>query len=299
MRIAVTGARGFIGTELLDSLLNNGNVEVTALTRGSTIGGASSACNWITTDYSLGSLSEALKGVDVVIHLAGVRGTTDDPSDYSDNIETTENILKAMSLVGTKRIVFASTISVYNDEKLIPWTEDAPLKGRTAYGESKIICEKLVQKFSAKYDFSYAIARIAQVIGEGEKRRGMMNVFLDTAREQGTLKVMGKSVAKRQYVYVKDLAEVLTILSVGNESYDARENLMVNVGMAEAYTNLRIAEIVNKVYGNESKIDYEDSYPETARSSFMDVSRLKKKLNYEALDMENALKNLATLNQIM
>ena len=98
-------------------------------------------------------------------------------------------------------------MSVYNDDSLMPWTEDAPLKGRSCYGDSKANCERTIREYAEKHDITYGIARIAQVLGEGEKRRGMMNVFLDTARDHGTIKVMGKSVLKKQYIFVKDLVD--------------------------------------------------------------------------------------------
>jgi UDP-glucose 4-epimerase len=136
---------------------------------------------------------------------------------------------------------------------------------------------------------TYGIARIAQVLGEGEKRRGMMNVFLDTARDRGTIKVMGRSVLKKQYIYVKDLVEVLTILALGNENYSADSNIIVNIGMPEAYSNLEVAQIVNDVYGNPTPIDYDDSYPEKGRPFHMDISRLRNEIGYEPLNMKEAI----------
>ena len=178
---------------------------------------------------------------------------------------------------------------VYNDDSLMPWTEDAPLKGRSCYGDSKANCERIIREYAGKHDITYGIARIAQVLGEGEKRRGMMNVFLDTARDHGTIKVMGRSVLKKQYIYVKDLVEVLTILALGDENYSADSNMIVNVGMPEAYSNLEVAQIVNEVYGNPAPIDYDDSYPEKGRPFHMDISRLRKELGYEPLDMREAV----------
>ena len=302
MNIAVTGASGFIGMELLAVLNKRNDVTVTALTRDASSYEDSDRCVWRSTDYSEDSLTEIFAGsgctssaCDAVIHLAGVRGTENDPEKFAVNVSMTENILKAMAASGVKRIVFASTMSVYNDDSLMPWAEDVPLKGRSCYGDSKADCEDLIKRYAAAQSddanasLTYGIARIAQVLGEGEKRRGMMNVFLDTARDHGTIKVMGKSINKKQYIYVKDLVNVLTVLACGNEHFKADENIIVNVGMHDAYTNLEVAQTVNKVFGNMTPIDYDDSYPEKGRPFHMDITRLKGKLGYEPLDMESAL----------
>lgn len=289
MKIAVTGASGFIGTELLALLNKREDVSVIALTRDTSGHGDSERCEWRSTGYSFEGLVSALEGADVVIHLAGVRGTENDPEKFLINEVMTDCIVQAMCRCHVKRIVFASTMSVYNDDDLMPWTEDAPLKGRSCYGDSKANCERTIREYAQKHDFTYGIARIAQVLGEGEKRRGMMNVFLDTARDHGTIKVMGKSVLKKQYIYVKDLVKVLAILALGNEQYQADSNIIVNVGMPEAYSNLEVAETVNEVYGNPAPIDYDDSYPEKGRPFHMDISRLRNELGYEPLDMRGAV----------
>ena len=284
----MTGASGFIGTELLSGLKKRKGIKVTAITRGGSARADSPFCTWKETDWSVKSLAVALEGADAVIHLAGVRGTGSDPAEYAVNTEMTRNLLEAMAEAGTKRIVFASTISVYDDENGIPWKEDSALKGRTMYGESKIKCEGLIHEYAADHGFTYGIVRIAQVLGEGEKRRGMMNVFIDTAASGGALKVIGKSEAKRQYIYVKDLAEILAALAAGSDAVDAGKDTIVNAGMPEAYTNLEIAGIVNRVYGNTTTIEYDDSSPETIKPSYMDTSKLKK-LGFMPLDMEEAL----------
>jgi len=292
MKIAVTGANGFIGTELIRALTDKKDVEVIALTRGATDHTDTSFCVWKTTDYTIESLAAVLKGADVVIHSAGVRGTSSDPDDYIVNEVMTETILRAMAIAGVRRMVFASSISVYDDEKLLPWREDAVIKGRTAYGDSKIRCEKLIADYAKTCGFSYAIARIAQVTGLGERRRGIMNVFIDTAREHGTLNVIGKSVARRQFIYVKDLVEILITLATGSEGCDPKENQIVNVGMREAYTNLELAEIVNRVFENPAPIEYRDSSPETTRSSYMDTDRLLELTGYTPRDMEQTLMDI-------
>lgn len=289
MKIAVTGASGFIGSELLALLNKRKDVSVIALTRDTAGHEDSERCEWRSTGYSFESLVSALDGADIIIHLAGVRGTENDPVKFLINEVMTDRIVQAMWRCHAKRIVFASTMSVYNDDSLMPWTEDAPLRGRSCYGDSKANSERAIREYAETHDITYGIARIAQVIGEGEKRRGMMNVFLDTAAEHGTIKVMGKSVNKKQYIYVKDLVEVLAILALGNDHYSADSNIIVNVGMTDAYSNLEVAQIVNEVYGNQTPIDYDDSYPEKGRPFHMDTGRLRNELGYEPLDMKEAV----------
>lgn len=298
MKIAVTGASGFIGKELLDALGKTENVDAVAISRAGTVFSSSEygEAEWRNSDYTVESLAEVLADTDCVIHLAGVRGTENAPERFAVNETITESLLKASALCGVKRIVFASTVSVYDDEKLIPWREDAPLKGRTAYGDSKISCEKLIEEYSGKHSYTYGIARIAQVIGEGEKRRGMMNVFIDTAREHGTIKVLGKSVSKRQYIFINDLINILTILAIGNNHYKADNNTVLNVGMEKAYSNYDIAGIVNMVYKNPTPICYEDDYPESNRGFCMDVNKLKEELQYVPLDMEEAISELKEMH---
>lgn len=301
-KVAVTGASGFIGTEVLHRLEDRNNIEIIALTRS--FADKHDKYEWRSTDYSYESLCSALEGADAIIHLAGVRGTTSNPDDYIINEKITGNILSAMSADKISRIIFASTISVYDDENLIPWTEGAPLRGRTAYGNSKVVCERLIREYSDKSGIEYAIVRIAQVLGEGERRRGMMNVFLDTAAAGGQLRVIGESRAKRQYIYIRDLADILVALSdikYDKETDGNNENkqkvgaglaLTLNAGMPSAYSNLEIAEIVNRIYENTTPIDYDDSIHETIRSSWMDISRLRDVLRTEPMDMESAIKDM-------
>lgn len=288
MRIAITGASGFIGRELLNEI-GKTDTNVVALTRDASDCTGSEKLIWRETDYSKESLELALQDVEVIVHLAGVRGTTTNREDYVINETITENILKAMVTCKVSRIVFASTISVYNDVSTIPWKEDSKLEARTMYGESKIACEKMIVDYAQKNGFVYSILRIAQVIGLGEKRRGMMNVFIDTAKAGGELKVIGKSVAKRQYVYVEDLVKAMKILAMQIE----RGNQIFNVGMIKSYTNLEIAKIVNEVFENITPINYDDSQPETIKSSCMNTEKIREEFNIEFRDMKKAVSKLA------
>lgn len=285
MKIAITGASGFIGTELLEQL--NNKYEIVALTRG-VAPALPFNCEWRQTDYSYESLCDVISDADALVHLAAVRGTTSNRNDYVINETITENILKAMAKCGVGRIIFASTISVYDDVNTIPWFEDGKLEARTMYGDSKIACETLIKNYSKEYKFDYSIVRIAQVLGLGEKRRGMMNVFIDTAAAGGEITVIGKSIAKRQYIYVKDLVAIVEKLINLNKG----ESVIVNAGMPNAYSNYEIARIINKVYSNKTPINYDDSQAETIKSSCMNINKLINVIGYTPMDMTEAITEL-------
>lgn len=286
MKIAVTGASGFIGREILKELKEREHVVIHALTRRKTEEDETNLF-WKETDYSTDSLTEAMKGCDAVIHLAAIRGTTGSIADYHENEILTERVLLAMKQAEVKRIVFASSIAVYSDTASIPWTDTQALTPKTLYGITKASCEYLCEYYCRLHNSHYTILRIAQVLGAGEKRKGMMNVFLDTAKAKGKIKVIGKSEAKRQYIYVKDLAKVFAEAALETNEQDA----VYPVGMKDAFTNLEIARYVNAVLDNETPILYEDAFPETIEPSCMEVSKTEEHFHITFRNMEQALED--------
>lgn len=331
MKVVVTGASGFVGKSVLEVLSNSGDYEILALSRRDITkdflihekknSGSDSSkkvientdnvfakkCKWITTDYSLESLRDIFNGVSVVVHLAGTKGTKTEMSDYDGDIEMTENILQVMVECHVSKIIYASSRLVYGNPENIPWHEDSPLEPNLPYGKCKVICENLCKKYSEKYGFSYTILRIAQVLGIGEGTKTMINVFQDLARAGQELKVIGKSVAKRQYIYVKDVAKIVEKITSlqndlecdkklqkneernGQEKNICSNSQILNIGMPKAYSNYEIAEIINEVFENKTPINYDDSQPETIVSSIMDISFLQKELEYTPENMKEAL----------
>lgn len=275
MKIAVTGANGFVGRSVAKKLIECG-IDVISVSRKS-------------TDYSVESLGKILRGADKVIHLAAVRGGDGSMSDYRDNERITENLLSAMTLGDADRIIYASSRMVYSGEDAIPWKETDIPAPNSLYGISKLEGENLCSYYSRKHGFGSTSIRIAQVMGTGDAVRNMMNVFLEKASRGEQLKVIGASRAKRQYIYVKDLAEVICRLAV--DSSAAAGNIgqdVFNAGMEQAYTNLEIAKAFSEVFGLPTP-EYDDSKPETITPSIMDVSRMIEQTGFRPRDMRASL----------
>lgn len=282
MKIAITGASGFIAQELISKLNTIDHIDIIKLST------STKENDFVYTDYSIDNLIKVLEGVDTIVHLAAVRGTQGSITDYHINEIITENILIAMHYVNVKHIILASSIAVYSETKTIPWNEDMVLSPKSLYGISKASCEYLCMLYSKKFRYKYSILRIAQVLGLGEKNKGMMNLFIEQALRRQELIVYGKSIAKRQYIYIKDLVNAIcnciTDSSISSDIY--------NIGMQNAYSNLEIAQIVNKVFNNEGNIHYIDNKSENIETSLMSVEKAKEKIAFKPLDLQMSLTDI-------
>lgn len=270
MRVAIIGGTGFIGREVVNKLLQNG-LDVGVFSRNKN----GHKPNHYQTDYSCEALCNQLKRFDSVIHLAAVRGTNGKLADFHINETILENLLVACVKNNIKNVCFASSISVYSETDKIPWDEETVPYPKTFYGISKLACEYLGYLYSRKYGISFKALRIGQVLGEGEVKGYMMNTFIDNAFSKKTLNVKGKSIAKREFVYVKDVAEAF---------YKALMNTKVsgafNIGSGVAYTNLEIAKIINNVFDNVGNIKYNDDFDEGIESSLMSIKKAEAVLGF-------------------
>ena len=116
----------------------------------------------------------------------------------------------------------------------------------------------------------------------------MINVFMEQAVHKEQIHVIGRSVAKRQFIYVKDVAGILYDSAVLDHG-----SVIINAGMDQAYSNLEIAELVNTVFHNEVPTDYDDSSDEKIEASAMCTDKCRYLLGYECLSMEKALGDIA------
>lgn len=288
-RIVVTGASGVIGDAMLEKAAGRDDIEILALSRSADLPESTGNISWACTDYSEESLMPLLDGADAVVHLAGIKGIKKELSDYDEDMQMTENLLKAAASNRAECFVYASSRIVYGDPEKVPWAEDTVPDPRSAYGKNKLRCEQLCREYSDKYGLRVVIVRIAQVLSEKDHMRNMVNVFRDLAEKKQQLTVIGRSAARRQYIYSRDLAEVIYRLV----SMDGSGCSVVNAGMEGAYTNLEIAEAFVRAYGIPEPVRYDDSAPETITPSYMDVSRMKALTGVIPGEMDEVLADMA------
>jgi UDP-glucose 4-epimerase len=216
MRVLVTGAAGFIGSNLVDRLLEAG-YEVTGLDNFSTglpefLDAANRSARFRFHRADLldpESIRPALEGAELVFHLAAnadVRFGPEHPrKDLEQNTIATANLLEAMRSAGVRRIAFSSTGSVYGEAKVIPTPEDAPFPVQTSlYGASKLAAEGLIEAYAEAFGFTAHIFRFVSILGERYKHGHVLDFYRQLRAHPDRLTVLGNGRQKKSYLYVQD-----------------------------------------------------------------------------------------------
>jgi UDP-glucose 4-epimerase len=222
-KACITGGAGFIGSTLADRLAAD-QVEVvvvddfrtgrrefvaellerpgTRLVEGDVL------------DQAL--LEEAFTGCDWVFHLqanADVREGLEHPRrDLEQNTVATSTVLEAMRAVGTTRIAFSSTGSVYGEPEIFPTPEDAPFPLQTSlYAASKLAAEGMIGAYAHGYGFTGLIFRFVSILGERYTHGHVFDFYRALQRDATRLRVLGDGRQEKSYLYVQDcVAAMLT-----------------------------------------------------------------------------------------
>ncbi|HEY3840048.1 MAG TPA: NAD-dependent epimerase/dehydratase family protein [Bryobacteraceae bacterium] len=241
MNILVTGAAGFIGSNLVDYLLALDH-NVTGIDNLSSGNLAFLDQAWPHFRFRLVQadlLSDRkwqryFKSVDLVIHLAAnadVRFGPQYPSrDLEQNTVATQRVLEAARTHGVKRIAFASTGSVYGEAQVIPTPENAPFPVQTSlYGASKLAAEGLVTAYAEAFGMQAHIFRFVSILGERYTHGHVFDFYKQLRDHPGQLQVLGDGTARKSYLYVKDC--IRAIMTAVEKSTD-RINIF-NLGTDE------------------------------------------------------------------
>jgi UDP-glucose 4-epimerase len=241
LRVSVTGAAGFIGSNMVDRLLDAGHSVVgfdnmsTGQKRFLEAALAHPHFTFHQADLlDRNSLSRAMEGAELVIHFAAnadVRfGTMHPRKDLDQNTIATWNVLEAMREHGCKRLVFSSTGSVYGEPEIFPTPETCPFPVQTSlYGASKLAAEGLIQAYCEGFGIQAYIFRFVSILGERYSHGHVFDFWQQLSEHPGHLHVMGNGRQKKSYLYVQDCIDaILTAL----ERADGKINIF-NLGTDE------------------------------------------------------------------
>jgi UDP-glucose 4-epimerase len=253
MSVLITGGAGFIGSHLVDYLMEK-EIPVRIFDNLST-GSKANVDKWMghdNFDFVKGNLLEpselrtALQGCNEVYHFAAnpeVRSwLASSEEHFRHNIEGTFNLLNAIRDYGcVDLLVFSSTSTVYGEAELVPIPEIyAPLKPISNYGASKLAAEALICSNASMYGFRSVIFRLANIVGP-RSNHGVIYDFVQKLRnDRSKLEVLGDGTQSKSYLYVDDCIDGMIY---GAKASDEKVEIL-NIGSEDRVSVLEIAEIV-------------------------------------------------------
>ncbi len=223
MKYFITGCSGFIGSNLVDRLLSEGNevVGIDNLSTGRVRFLESAQKNkkftFINQDLKeTDELPELIKGSDAVFHLsanADVRFGTSHPSkDLEQNTLVTFKVLESMRKANVKKIIFSSTGSVYGEAKVFPTPEEAPFPIQTSlYGASKSACEGLITAYSEGFEFQSYIFRFVSILGQRYSHGHVFDFYKKLMKNNNELEVLGNGKQRKSYLHIEDCIDAILI----------------------------------------------------------------------------------------
>lgn len=281
----VTGGAGFIGSHIVEELLNLGveTVSIDNYQTGDKRNLATFKKNKLfkevdcdVTDYP--SLKKQFKGVDIVFHEAASKKTIclkDPRRDLEINAKGTFNLLELSRDFGVKKFVHASSGSVYGEAKIFPQKEDHPLDPVSYYGVSKLAGERYVDVFNHLYGLDTTVLRYFHVYGtrqESSDYGGVIAIFNRRLMKGEPPIIFGDGTQQRSFTYVKDVVKANLLVAQKKEAKGEVYNCASGINI----TINEMAKMVLKEYGSGLKPIYKDWTPGDIKVFNIDNSKIKK-----------------------
>ncbi len=276
--VLITGAGGFIGSHLAEALVRTG-----ARTRAMVHYNSAGRRGWLDESdlkddmeiiagdiREVDSVRAAIKGVDVVFHLAALIAipySYVSPSSYvSTNILGTLNILQESLHSGVSRVVHTSTSEVYGTARQIPISEEHPLQGQSPYSATKIGADKLAESFHKSFGLPVSIVRPFNTYGPRQSARAIIPTIMTQALANEPIRV-GNIAPTRDFNYVEDTVRGFK----SNAASEKAIGRVINLGTGTEISIGDLARTICSLVGRECQIIQEE---QRIRPSGSEVDRL-------------------------
>ena len=299
MRAVVTGGAGFIGSNLVRGLLERGD-DVRVLDNFSTGNRANLA--GLDVEIVEGELRSyervhnAVRGREVVYHLGALgsvpRSVQDPLTSSAVNVEGTLNVLLAARDEGVRRVVFASSSSVYGAQTKLPVDESLPTDPISPYGVAKLAAERYCVSFSRVYEsFETVVLRYFNVFGPRQspfsQYAAMVPLFITAIAAGEQVTIFGDGEQSRDFTYVANVVDA-TMRAADAQGANGR---IFNVAAGSPASVNDVAAAIGRIVGKPVEQTYAPPRPGDIRNSWADVSAAREVLGYApSVPLEDGLR---------
>ena len=296
MNILITGGAGFIGSHLSERLLEDSANEVTVIDnfddyyprelKEANIKDFIDNNNYTFYEADINS-SDKLKRIfadnsfDIVIHIAakvGVRNSIKNPISYAQtNIIGTLNLLECMKEYDVKKIIFASSSSVYGNSESDTFSEDLDIsKPISPYAATKSSCEQFLYTYSHLYGINVVALRFFTVYGPKQRPDLAINKFVRCIKEDKPVTIYGNGDNVRSYTYISDIIDGI----MAAIKYDKSAFEIINLGGITTVSVNEMVETIEKVLGKKAMKEYLPMQAGDVNKTVCDITKAQKLLEY-------------------
>ncbi|MCK6543668.1 GDP-mannose 4,6-dehydratase [bacterium] len=294
-KILVTGCAGFIGSHVTDALLKAGH-EVVGLDnfdhfydpaikeKNLTNAIQSPGFRLLRGDILDADLMSRIfseSKLDLVIHLAaraGVRPSIQDPKIYQKvNVEGTMNILEAMRAHNVKKLLLASSSSVYGNNEKVPYHEtDNVDHAISPYAATKKACEVLAYTYHHLFGIDAFCLRFFTVYGPRQRPEMAIHLFTRLIDEGKPITLFGDGQTFRDYTYVDDIVHGIMQCIDGLRGYE-----ILNLGESQTISLIDLVNTIEKALGKKAQIRWMPNQPGDVQKTYADISKAKRLIGYK------------------
>lgn len=308
MKIVVTGGAGFIGSHLIDRLLEKGNEIINIDNfdpfydediKRDNIRNHFEYENYIFRKVDIRNKEELEVAIpadtDAIVHLAakaGVRPSIQDPISYQEvNVTGTQNMLEVARKKSISKFVFASSSSVYGKNPNVPWKEDdAVLQPISPYASTKVSGELLGHVYSHLYNIQFTALRFFTVYGPRQRPDLAIHKFTKIMEEGNEITLFGDGSTRRDYTYIDDIINgIISAINYNDSSYE-----IVNLGNNETVELLELVEAIEEASGYKAIKKFGPEQPGDVKQTWADVTKANKLFGYKSeYSLDKGLKEFA------
>lgn len=287
MKALVVGGNGFIGSHLVDGLLERGWEVVVLDINERRYEQMPRQIHFIRGDLSQSFLvRESLTGVDTVFYLAWATiheiSNQDPAADVHANLIPAIHLLEACRQAEVRRIIFTSSGgTVYGPAQELPIRESHPQNAVTGYGITKLAVEKYLQMFKHLYGLDYAILRPSVPYGPRQNplaKQGAVAVFLYRAAHGLPITIWGDGSVTRDYFYISDLVSALLACA----ERDLEQHHIFNIGGTEEVSLVQLVKLAEQTVGKKALVEHLPTRKFDAPRIVLDTTLARHELNWRA-----------------